>query len=266
MTVYWRYSRRAQPYTPVATNVSSAYPATNLGVLSEPFRTWRSSNVTTPTAVVLDFGAASHGAIKAFSFEGANFSSLLVEGNATDSWGTPSFSEAVDVSGVNTWQGRRFKVHVSVASFSGSYRYARLTPSSPAAGATYFELGSAAPWLGLEDVNEQFQMPYDHRPLSVTETVQLGGGTVRYGVPGSKFCQVSLGMGAFWFDNTPVANNQIQWQELALMPDGEVFLWWDYFLDSNHAFHVRRTGAVQMSSRATPQAVEVTGLEFTEVV
>ena len=109
-------------------------------------------------------------------------------------------------------------------------------------------------------------MPYDHRLNRVTEMVQLGGGTVRYGTVGETFVQVSLGMGAFWFDNTPVAANQVQWQQLALLPDGRVFLWWDAFLDNNHAFHMRRTASVQMGSRGVPQAVEISGLEFTEVV
>lgn len=263
MATFYQYAPESQAYTASgAAYDSGEYVAQNLAFLGEPRRTARSTDLAS-SPIVLDLG--THSGIAAFSFEGANFGSLLLEGNATNSWGAPSFSETVSVTGLNTWNGRRFRVYAPVASFAASYRYARITPSAPDSGTTYFELGSVGPWKTLRTLVDQWQLPYSRQPLAQTESIALGGGTIRYGVPGPFFTRLGLMRGFFWFDQSPDANAQLQWQELALRPDGTVFLWWETYLGVNHAFHVRRTTFADMGSPGTPQAVEVSGLELTEV-
>jgi len=265
MSTYWRYSPRSQAYsaTDPAAQYQPDFPVTNIQAIEAPSRVARSLTLTS-APILLYLG--THTGIGAFSLYGANFGSLLIEGNVTDSWGSPSFSQSFNTTGVNTSVGHRFRLCLPTAPFLGSYRYVRLTPSSPDAGAMYFELAAVAPWLDLKVLNGQFRLPYDRSPLAETESVKLGGGTVEYGVPGSFFAQIALGGGAFWFDQSPDATAQAQWEELSLLPDGRTFLWWEEYRGVNYGYHVRRTALMKMSSQGTPQAVEVSGIEFTEVV
>jgi hypothetical protein len=137
--------------TIAASSAATAYPAANVATPERPFTPWRSGGGT-PIAeqtLTLDFGATV--ALGVIALVRANFLTATVQGHATNSWGSPSYSEAIQTGRepTNTRYGR-----VLIPSGTGSpfnYRWLRLViaAQTPLDGAAYFLLGGlwAGAWL-----------------------------------------------------------------------------------------------------------------------
>jgi hypothetical protein len=77
-----------------ATSEDTDFPVENVLDL-DPMLRWHAESYAVDQRVVLDFGTAK--SINAVFLNQCNFPEAKIEGNATDSWGSPSFSLEVDL-------------------------------------------------------------------------------------------------------------------------------------------------------------------------
>lgn len=120
----------------------ATYVATNVKSPQRPFLPWRTT-ATSEQTLVLDFlGTAT---ITFLALIYGNFIDVTVQGNATDSWGAPSFSQATKLSR-NPWNSR---YHLGIVLSGFAYRYMRIViaAQTPIDGAAYFRLGGI--WAGV---------------------------------------------------------------------------------------------------------------------
>jgi hypothetical protein len=95
------YENYVDTATITASESNSFYPVSNLQKLSTT-DAWRSNNATGTKTIVFDLGSAK--TVDTCVVVGDNYNrvltatTLLIEGNATDSWGSPSFSQSLVIS------------------------------------------------------------------------------------------------------------------------------------------------------------------------
>lgn len=116
---------------------ASGLPATNLqnAIVRRP---WRTAGITQQTWVVFDLGTAT--LVNCAGIFGHNLRStaaITLQGNASDSWGAPTFNVALtlitDPDGI---------VHEKAMTLAqGTFRYWRLAIQDPSSVNTYWEIG-----------------------------------------------------------------------------------------------------------------------------
>ena len=120
-----------------------AYPAANAASPDRPFQPWKSTDLG-GHALVVDFGAAV--TLDTIALIRTNFATPVIYGNATDSWGAPSYSQTVTV-GRNLISSRYHHVHAIVGSFNYRYLRIQIQPQSTLDGASVYLLGGI--WAGV---------------------------------------------------------------------------------------------------------------------
>lgn len=107
-------------------NVSSEdanWPAANLLIFDKRVRFWKTT-AAIDSNVVIDLGSAM--ALKAVGVIDVNYTTCVIEGNATDSWGSPSF-ESGDITIVKEKLTGLYRLHFNSTDLTGfNYRYLRL--------------------------------------------------------------------------------------------------------------------------------------------
>jgi hypothetical protein len=248
-------TKSATIVTASTTNIDPVYPATRLFDLSHPRRVCRSLSTAT-TRIVLDLAAAT--AIQAFSLERVNFGNLLIQGHASDSWASPSFSENFGTAGRDSDDGRRKRLCLPTASFL--YRYVRLTPSIPDAGATVYEIGAFGIWPVLTTLSTNIAVPYEKTLEDVADTITLGGGGEEVGTASP--LRVRLGLQANVRRDD--ALSMTQYRDLARAARNTVCLFYENMGDPTKMYHLRRTGAFTFS-RSIGAVEQIRGAQFLEV-
>jgi len=117
------------------------WPATNLLNFEKRVRYWKTT-VTTESYVVIDLGAPM--ALKAVGVVDANYASCKIQGNASDSWGSPSFDSGTITIAQEKLTGL-YRLHFSALD-TFNYRYLRLLipAQTPTDNATEFRTGVLA--------------------------------------------------------------------------------------------------------------------------
>ena len=140
--IMFLYNNLLDSATLTASSEASGFPASNL---KNPFRSkvWRTAGATAGTAnLVINHGSAK--AVTVVALIGYNWTSapgtLTFEANATDSWGAPSFSQALTFAANPTANGNPGIIVKTFA--SQSYQYNRLNVIySPGTTPTDWDLG-----------------------------------------------------------------------------------------------------------------------------
>jgi len=161
-------------YTPTASTELASFPDDNIAELLSPEAEYRSVN-TLETTIVLDTGAAGT-AIAGVYLGGLNVTSVTIEGNDTDSWASPSFSQAVMIS--QDAELLKYKAFVALTDFE--YRYLRIVVpvQSTTDGESFFRIGVAALMSAADELPINPQYSYERAPGWPHEEVELDGGGV----------------------------------------------------------------------------------------
>jgi len=117
------------------------WPAANLLVFDKRIRYWKTT-VATDSYVVIDLGAAK--ALKAVGVIDVNYASCKIQGNDTDSWGSPAFDSDTLTISQEKLTGL-YRLHFpEIAGFN--YRYLRLfiPTQTPTDGEAVFRTGVLA--------------------------------------------------------------------------------------------------------------------------
>jgi hypothetical protein len=129
----------------IADSQHASYPSLNLQT-DNYSKTWRTLDAATSHNVVNDFGVPSQ--IDTVFLGNVNLTSaatVTIQGNATDSWGAPSFSEVLTVSGLALNPKHRNLYHE--LSSAQTFRFWRLLISNTTNPDGYYEVGEW--WIGL---------------------------------------------------------------------------------------------------------------------
>ncbi len=122
--------------TVTASSENASFPGDNVLVYGRPGKEYRSGD-TAETTLVLDFGAVAQ--VGGLYVGEVNFEDLVIQGNDTDSWSSPAFSQAVTVT-LDVLTQRR-KGFFLLTSFE--YQYLRLVIENQTRtdGAAFYRIG-----------------------------------------------------------------------------------------------------------------------------
>ena len=179
--------------TVTATTEDALWPAANVLSVTRPHRVFKSTAAAgTAQALVFDFGATT--SLDAIVIDRTNVAgSVIIEGNATNSWASPSYGATVAV-GQDGLDGRYKLYHDVVATWVTGYRYCRIRPAGTATnyGGTVWEVGSVgfAGTVTAWSVNMGF--PYRRTFLRATDDGQRVGGGAEPSALGNNYCRLTL--------------------------------------------------------------------------
>lgn len=152
---YFSFTNFGATATVTASSELGSSLATNVRTPGRPFLPWRTTT-TGDQSVVLDFTTAK--SVKLLLLIRANFTSARIQGNPTDSWGSPAFNQLITISR-NPWN-YRYQHGVRLTGFN--YRYLRiLIPSqTPTDASSGYLLGGV--WAGGETrTPRHFRIEYE---------------------------------------------------------------------------------------------------------
>lgn len=189
-------------------NINASYPGSNAFLFHRPRFVTRWSS-TGSSYLLIDFG--SNKTIPLITIEGHNFASLQVNGGTTTAASTSIRTLTSVLSAVDEEDGRR-KYWITLTGFT-AMRYMKLTPSSPDAGASYYELGLVAAYdsSNVWTFTRGPTVPYGKQfRMEGQETEYPLGGFVR-GAYGIQYAEIDL-QGKFMLDDSA---SKTDWTTLA---------------------------------------------------
>lgn len=123
-------------YTPTARSAYTGYPVTNITDKWHMLRRFRANDATAANWLVrLDFGSTK--SIAAILLRYCNFTSVTIQGNATDVWTAPSFTQTITIS--KDTITNRYQLCTALTGFN--YRYMRFyipTGQTPTSDTVWF--------------------------------------------------------------------------------------------------------------------------------
>jgi hypothetical protein len=161
-------------YTVVSVSSENAdFPKENIAKNTEPTLTSRTTTVGSDQWWVIDFGSAK--AVDAFFLDKVNFSTVKIQGNATDVWTGPSFDSGILTVG-RDFRHNRYKILFVTSTFN--LRFARIfvPAQTPIDGASYFEIGGLSCSDDYVELNENFQLPASYSQDEPSKTITYESG------------------------------------------------------------------------------------------
>lgn len=154
------FTNLAAGATIVGSTENENFPASYAAEPQSPFLPWRTTALG-DQSLVIDFGAQT--AVTLLLLIRTNFASATIQGNATDSWTSPAFSQAVTIArNPFNW---RYQHGVVLSGFSYQYMRVLIPSQTPVDGAGAYILGGV--WAGAT-----VRPPMNPRADVVFETLQ----------------------------------------------------------------------------------------------
>ena len=125
------------------TSADTIYVVENVKTPQRPFKPWKTTSIATDQSFVVDFGGTT--TIEAIGLIRTNFTSVWIQGNSVNSWGSPPYNLPITV-GRNPWN-TRYQYGYRPVGFA--YRYLRIAispPQTPTDGGGVYKLGGL--WAG----------------------------------------------------------------------------------------------------------------------
>ena len=104
-----------------ASTQDADFPVTNLASPWRPFQPWKTTAGGAQNAVY-DLGAAT--TVEIIALLRCNFTSVVIQGNATDSWGAPSYTSGTITLTQNPWNWR---YNLALLPVGFTYRFLRIS-------------------------------------------------------------------------------------------------------------------------------------------
>src|SRR4030042_2463084 len=136
----------------------SNYPKANMLDLAHLRRHYRSL-VITETTIVIDFSSAK--AIKAVLLNDVNFTNVYIQGNDTDVWTSPSFSQQFTISEDKRVQ--RYKLYTALTGFNYQYMRIKITAQTPTDGLSVFRIGTLVVTETILELSRNPSIPYEYQ-------------------------------------------------------------------------------------------------------
>lgn len=224
--------------TITASSEAASYPATNIAFPERPFMPWR-SGATGAQSVVIDFGSAQ--TLGVVVLARTNFVTATLAGNASDSWGSPSFSQAITITR-NPLTGR-YQYAALLTGFTFQFMRISIASQTPTDGAAYYLLGGV--WAGAATAPpKNFLYQVEYRTIEPRVDLQPDHGgwrqRVHLGEPVARMSATRVARTTF---PTPFVDDHLRlWTDLdRQMREADKFALFLNNLDSSQGYVVRRT-------------------------
>lgn len=129
--------------TATASSEDAVYVAVNARHPERPFEPWKTTT-TGIQSLVIDFGTATTLTGGSVSLIHANFTSASIQGHATNTWGAPTYNQAVTLT--RAPNERYHHGHRIVGTFALRFLRILIPSQTPTDGATVYRLGGV--WAG----------------------------------------------------------------------------------------------------------------------
>lgn len=242
------------PYTPTGP-ADSNFPVLNVADSVHGLREWRSTGVGL-TEIVCDLSTAT--VLAGVFVNQVNFSPASIYGNATDSWGAPSFGP-VSLTTVNDPQVSRRRGYLALTGFNYRYLKFSIGAQTPTDGAAYFRMGVLGLLPVLTDLGEPIEAPMEREILRGESLLEFPSGGDEGAVLGSQLIELTI-QGRFNKDLPILA---ALWA-VAAKGQTDPFVFHENDGDGSHVYLMRRRGAFSITDDQWP-LVTVKGITMKEV-
>lgn len=240
-------------YTPTASSTDPDYPVANLYDYEHPKRPWKSWGYPEVT-IVCDYGSAK--AIVGVFLNDVNFTDVYIQGNAADSWGSPSFSQQFTVS--KDERTVKWKLYAALTGFNYRYLRIRIPAQVPQDGSAY-RIGTLVCLNTVLGMTNNPTPPYDYSADEAVRVVEFPSGATE---------KINLGdlawKGSFSFDPYLKVNESDFWTLNSIKKDQNL-VFFENETDTSKAYLCRRDAAIEVSWHL-PNAVRTNRLEFREII
>lgn len=220
---------RPSQFLPDSTDTGSS--VNFLSTLLDPWLGWRATGLGSSHTLVVDFGATT--ALAALVLDNLTTALVTIEGHASNSWGSPSFSDAaIAVSQDRT--DDRYKLYRTLSSFN--YRFMRLRTTSTATvdSSRGFGFGTFAALSAVSDF-PALEFPVWDRVDPANEHPKAGGNASHVSL-GKPFAQITIGQQ--YLREAEKAGFEALGQRGRHLP----FVWYENLGDSSRVYICRRSG------------------------
>jgi len=161
-------------YTATANHADAVKVVSNVAINERPKRHARSANLT-QWEIKLNMGSTGQ-VVQGLFINRVNFESMTIQGNDTDAWGAPSFSQSVTV-----YEDERVKRYKGLFLLTGfAYKYVRLVVPVQDTTDTeaFYQIGNVIPLADATEFAKNPAWPYSWWPDRPTLRVQKKSGNV----------------------------------------------------------------------------------------
>lgn len=229
------------PSRVLPTTTDTGVSAANVADWAHPFRVWRATGFGSGNNLVIDFGVTT--SVAAVHIDNLNCSLITIQGNATNSWGSPSFSNA-DVTVARDGRDGRYRLgYRALTSFNYRYMNIFTSQSSGIDGGVGLQVGTVACFSAVTQwTDSQPEFPLSWTAIDPCEEGEgfAGGGAEPVSL-GNTYIEQSL-------TNANLEPAGISTMETVIgYGRSQLFLFYLNDGDTSHGYLVRRKGLVTMS-------------------
>lgn len=198
------------PSSVTAVSEAAGREAQNVLTWSRPNRLFIGTGAVGSEALTFDFGTAV--TLPAVFVDNYNTDGVTIQGNATDSWGAPSYSESFNPTGDNEWG--RDRIYCATTLFV-NYRYMRILPRTGTTtdGSSVWKVGGVLCVDSVFTVSENFGFPFDVEIFEPVDRQQRVGAPPEVSILGEK--RFVLGL------SQPVATENMDTDARTILNQGE---------------------------------------------
>lgn len=174
-----------------ATSALTGHPASNVLDYTHPYRSWKTATpVATTDAIVLDMGSGFID-MGALVIDRCNCGQVQIQNNATDSWGSPTYSQQWTMA--RDYNDGRWKLCAEFdPPLSGRYIRIKANLTGTVDGQTVWEVGTILPLIGLGEFVTNPGVPYEMDPLQVASRLPDGGSSPEVAAIGNRYCEIRI--------------------------------------------------------------------------
>jgi hypothetical protein len=233
------------------------YPKANmldLGHLRKHYR----STVITEVTIVIDFSTAK--AVKLVFLNDVNFTNVYIQGNTTDTWTSPPFSQQFTISQDKRVQ--RYKLCAVLTGFNYRYMRIRIPGQTPTDGLSAFRIGTLFVTETTLELSRNPTPPYEYgAPKAKPQIIEFLSGTVeKVGRSDLKIWEGSFGFNSYERDD------EDELWTLDAIDEDYYLIFYENLGDNSKGYLCQRDGSVKVSWGNQPNNVDIATLIFREAV
>jgi hypothetical protein len=224
-------------YTPTASSEDSNYPIANIKDYAHLKRHFR-SQVATEVTIVLDFVSAK--VVQVMLLDDVNFADVYIQGNATNVWDTPSFSQQYTIS--KDAETQRYRLCEILTGFNYQYMRIKIPAQTPVDGLSVFRIGRIACMTSKIEFTDNPSFPYRHS-ASYPEPLEVkfpSGGDEQVEQGDYKIWQ-----GEFGFDRLEKTNEPQLWLLDSLKPT-DYLIFYENLGDASRGFFCKKKSQLEV--------------------
>jgi len=245
--------------TPSMLTVSSEdanYPKANMLDLGHLRRHYRSTVITEVT-IVIDFSTAK--AIKLVFLNDVNFTNVYIQGNTTNTWTSPPFSQQFTIS--KDARTNRYKLCAILMDFNYQYMRIRIMGQTPTDGLSVFRIGTLFATEAILELSRNPSHPYEYQaPKAKPQIIQFLSGTVEKVGRGD----IKIWEGSFGFNLYERSKEDEIWT-LDAIDEDDYLVFYENLGDTSKGYLCQRDGSVRISWNR-PNNMNIATLIFREAV